>query len=134
MGEQINPKSIKLLSVAEIVQTRELPHEDVPVPEWGEGVGVRVRALDAETMDNLQAQAKKGGVPEWALLLAASIVDAEGKPTMTAEQAVTLKKQSARAIARIVGAANRLNGLGQEALEEIKRDFPHAQTGSSNSV
>ncbi|MGW7598114.1 hypothetical protein [Streptomyces antimycoticus] len=116
------------LSAEAILGADDLDYEDVPVPEWGGTV--RVRELPGTERDKFEAQFVGGkdgasiraeGLEGFrARLAAAAIVDADGKPLFrSAAETKRLGEKSANALQRVVDAAMRLSGMGEQDVAEL---------------
>ncbi|MEU1805835.1 hypothetical protein [Streptomyces sp. NPDC019937] len=115
------------LSAEQILGANDLGYEDVDVPEWGGTV--RVRELPGTERDKFEAQflGKDGasirseGLEGFrARLAAAAIVDADGKPLFrSAAETKRLGEKSANALQRVVDAAMRLSGMGDQDVAEL---------------
>ncbi|MFI8988666.1 hypothetical protein ACIG63_27260 [Streptomyces antimycoticus] len=116
------------LSADQILGADDLDYEDVPVPEWGGTV--RVRELPGTERDKFEAQFVGGkdgasiraeGLEGFrARLAAAAIVDADGKPLFrSAAETKRLGEKSANALQRVVDAAMRLSGMGEQDVAEL---------------
>src|ERR1044072_8778070 len=49
----------RVLSKDDIWSAKDLEERDVPVPQWGEGAGVRVRSLSLEQVTQIKTHAQK---------------------------------------------------------------------------
>ena len=133
-----------LLTREQILQADDLKTEDVQVPEWGGAV--RVRALSGDQRDAYEAAILidrddgKGGTTVdvrrerlRATLASMSIVDEAGQPMFTEQDIAALGKKSARALARVVEAAQRLSGLTKKDMEELEKNSGGGQNDDSGS-
>ena len=119
----------KLLTREAILQAKDLPYEDVAVPEWGGKV--RVRALTGAERDRFEAsiveQRGKAG-PRLntanirAKLVALCCVDEQGNRLFSDEDAELLGRKSAAALNRVFEVAQRLSGLTQADMEELEKN------------
>lgn len=124
----------------EIFAAQDLVTEEVPVPEWGAGRVVLVRAFNLGTRDayyrpmtqvhaddSLSAEDRAAKLAELsqtasARLVAFSVVDAAGDLMFGDADVEALQKKSAKAIERITNVARRLNGLGEAAAESAAKN------------
>lgn len=119
----------KLLTREAILQAKDLPYEDVAVPEWG-GV-VRVRALTGAERDRFEAsivEQRGKGAPRLnttnirAKLVALTVVDENGNRIFTDDDVEALGRKSAAALNRVFEVAQRLSGLTQADMEELEKN------------
>ena len=126
---------MKLLTKQAILAAADLPHEDVPVPEWGGTV--RVRSMTGVERDAFRAALNaEGGTPIGqfsAALLAATIVDEAGNKLFEAADLEALQAKSAKALDIPAGVAMRLNGLGGAAVADAAKNSAAAQNADSGS-
>jgi hypothetical protein len=115
---------MRLLSKAEVFAAPDIITEDVPVPEWGEDVGVRIKVITCE--EHAAFVARVDGIDDDAMVTAhlaiESVVDADGKPLFGPEDIAGLMKKSASAVKRIGERSMRLNRLGKAAAEETRKN------------
>ena len=112
------------LTKKEIEAVDDLVCERVDVPEWsknGEGGYVFVRMLAGDELESLQARAK-GDVLSGARIAATSLCDEKGVRLFADAEASKLGKKSQRALTRVVEAALHVNGLSEEAREELEKN------------
>lgn len=115
-----------------ILEVRDLPYEDVEVPEWGGTV--RVAGLTGkgatefssrmvETDNHGQVRSVKISENFMAELLAATLVDEEFKPLFSKGADVeALGGKSAAVLKRLADIAMRLSGLGEEAAGDAEKN------------
>lgn len=108
-----------------ILSAVDLKSEDVPVPEWGGDV--RVRSLtgaerDAFDTSLLGKDGKRNLGNIRARLLALTIVDENGDRVFSDDDADQLGAKSAGVLERLFEVAQRLNGMGAAAEEEIAKN------------
>jgi len=129
-----------LLSKAQILAASDLPHEDVPVPEWGGEV--RVKAMtgaerDAFEQSNREALDQAGGknLPNLRARLAALvIVDADNNSVFTLADVEALGKKNAAALDRVYDVAVRLSGMGAKAAADAEKNSSPGPSGGSTSA
>jgi hypothetical protein len=112
-----------MLSREQILAAADLPRETVEVPEWGGSVIVSTMTgadRDAFEASVVTADGKPNLRNMRAKLVAASVVDESGARLFRASDIEALGGKSASALERITKAAQRLNRLGDEQLEELK--------------
>ena len=103
-----------------ILGAQDLTHEDVTVPEWGGSVRVRMMTgTDRDTLAN--AFVGDDGKPNMSgyrqRLLAATMVDEAGALLFSAADVAAIGAKSAAALDRVFAVADRLNKLGDAAVE-----------------
>lgn len=117
--------TLMLLTRDQILDAKDITYEDVEVPEWGGTV--RVQALSGAARDQFEAAlvAGKGKNRSVKLdnvrakMVAASIVDADGKRLFTDADVRKLGEKSAAALQRVYTVAQRLSGLTDDDAEEL---------------
>jgi hypothetical protein len=130
-------KAKTILTAAEILGADDLPSEDVAVPEWGGSV--RVRTMTGAERDAFElaittarSAGRVGDVR--ARLVAMAAVDADGKLLFTAADVAKLSKKSSRALDRVFAVASRLNGLGDDDVEDLAKNSGRGPGGGSSSA
>lgn len=132
---------MSLLSKEAILAVEDLPTEDVDVPEWGGAV--RIKGLSGRERDRFESSSivtdKKGvSKPNYtnlrARLVALSIVDESGRRMFSDTDVNLLGTKSAAALERVFKAAQRLNGMTDEDVEEMTEDFgeDHDETSTTD--
>lgn len=117
----------KLLGRDAILGAKDMPHRDVPVPEW-DGV-VRVRSITAaerdafeqETLDRKLADPPRAAMPR-ARLVALCAIDGDGAPLFTLEHIEALAAKSGKAMDRMFAAAQALNFISARDIEELEKN------------
>jgi hypothetical protein len=109
-----------ILSREQILAAQDLTSEEVPVPEWGGTV--RVRMMTGAERDALGASLlgadKKVDMSQYRTrLLAACLVDEEGRPLFGPDEVGLLGAKSGVALDRVYRVAERLNDVGAGAVE-----------------
>jgi hypothetical protein len=115
-----------ILSKEAILAANDLKPQEVSVPEWGGSV--LVASMTGEARDEWEQSlvSKVNGKAETNLanirarLVAATVVDEAGKRLFTAQDVTALGKKSAAALERVCKVAQKLNGLGDSDLEDLK--------------
>lgn len=126
-----------LLSKSEILAADDLKHEDVPVPQWGGSV--RIRVMTGTERDEFRSQLASHGqdIPVAvfsAALVAAAAIDEAGNRLFTMEDVTALQAKSAASLDWPAAVAMRLNGLGGKAIEDAAKNSESGQSGDSGSV
>jgi len=115
-----------LLTKEAILKKKDLPTEEVNVPEWKGKVKVITmtgKQRDAFEMKVYEANEKDLGNFR-ARLCVATIVDENNIPVFTFGDMEALGRKSGRAIGRVFDVAKRLNGIGDDTIEEIEKNLP----------
>lgn len=129
-----------LLGRNQILDAKDLLTEDVPVPEWGGEV--RVRMLTGEERDAYEAsmvELKKDGSAKAnrdnvrARLLILCIVNEQGEQMFNRADIKLLGRKSAKALERVIEKVNELNGITEKDIEELAEGFDSAPSEDSTS-
>lgn len=129
-----------LLGRNAILEADDLKTEDVHVPEWGGDV--RIRMLTGEQRDAYETsmvELKKDGTPKSntenvrARLVALCIVNENNEQMFNKADVKLLGRKSAAALDRVATAAQRLNGISDEDIEELAEGFDGAPDEGSTS-
>ncbi len=111
-----------ILTKQQILESNDLKRETVPVKEWGGSV--IVQALSGVSRDAFEQSLVHDGKTDLinvrAKLVARCVVDESGMRLFSEEDIEALGQKSARALERISKVAQRLNGMGDKELEEIR--------------
>lgn len=128
------------LTKGEILGADDLPTEDVFCPEWGGGY-VTVKTMTGEERDafeELMIARRKGGKLHTrglkAKLVQLTAVDEDGNPMFTEAEIAALNKKSCKAVDRLFGIAQRMNGLRQEDVDELVGNSPDGPSDASGSA
>lgn len=114
------------LSKEQILSADDCKRRTVAVPEWGGDVLVSTMTGTARDAWEQSLLIRKNGKTEpnmenmRARLVAATLVDDEGKRLFTDDDVSALGKKSAAALERVCKVAQALNGIGEAELEELK--------------
>ena len=105
-----------------------LPFEDIHVPEFGEEMVARVKALDA-LRGYIVASAvyDKGTEYTRAAYVAGCVVDENDQPVFSLEDIDRLMKMDWNLIRRLSDAAFRVNGIRTGDREETEQNFERPQ-------
>lgn len=120
----------------------DLETRDLYIPEW-EG-WVRICTLTGAEKDELEVgmvlATTNGKVGETkridnirARFVAAAVVDEEGRKLYSAGDVEALGKKSARPLSRIFTAVQDMNGISDDDVEEMEKNFGSGQSDSSAS-
>ena len=119
-----------LLGRDQILGAVDLEHVDVDVPEWGGTVRVRMMtgaerdAFEAATVVRHGKKVETNLANIRARLVALCVVDEKGERLFSEADAEALGKKSGSALGRVFEAAQRLNGLTEEAAAAAEAQFP----------
>lgn len=117
---------MQLLSRELVKAANDRVTEDVPVPEWGEGFGIRIRSLSVkehrEFTKNLTDADRNDDAALCAQIMVAACIDGDGKPLFTLDDVPWLLEKSSAAVKRIGRAIMALNRMNKEAVEETKKN------------
>jgi hypothetical protein len=110
-----------------ILESKDLPSEEVDIPEWGGSVFVRTMTGDErDKFDSHLFESKRksgGGIDSISALVAVmTVVDRNGNRLFTESDIAPLGRKSSGALGRIWKVAQRLNGLGPQAEEELAKN------------
>ena len=128
---------MSILTRETILAAQDLLTEDVPVPEWGGTVRVRMftgTERDAFASSLVGADGKTDLTNYRARLLAASIVDESGAHPFTDADVAALSGKSALALERVFTVADRLNSTGAAAVDTAEKNSLPAQSDVSTSA
>ena len=123
--------STNILTKEAILAADDLPRERVTVPEWGGDVFVRTMtgterdAFEASLIgtDSAKDSGKVGRLDNVrARLVSLALCSESGERLFDDAEIVALGKKSARALDRVFGVAQRLNGIGTEQVDVAKKD------------
>ena len=117
-----------LLNKDAILKAADSKIEKLDVPEWGGHVFIRT--MTGTERDDFEAETyiTKGKNVEFnrrnfrARLLVRALCDESGTPMFTSKDIDALGKKSAKALDRCFGAAQKLNGLSADDVEELTKN------------
>lgn len=114
-----------MLTRDDILKSKDLETVKVHVPAWGGDVLVSV--MSGYDRDNFEASliGKHGGtnmVNIRAKLVAATIVDEKGKLLFSEKDVVALGKKSAAALSVVFDAAQKINKISDDDVEELAKN------------
>lgn len=117
-----------VLSKAQILAAKDLDSEIVKVPEWGGDVKVRTMtgverdSFESSIFETKGTDTKQNLTNLRAKLVGRVLVDDEGNRLFTDREIEELGKKSARALDKVFKVAQRLNGIGGDAVEELTKN------------
>lgn len=125
-----------LLTKSAILEVNDLPHEDVPVPQWGGTVRVRVMTGGERDEFRNVAASYENGIPPArfaATLLALTCIDEDGERMFTLDDLDALEAKSAGSVDIPAAVSMRINGLGAKAEQAAVKNSESSQSGDSGS-
>lgn len=123
-GHTVEPSTVKMLTVNDILTANDITEEVVEVPEWGGAV--RVRAFTKAKQQQLRVMAtdpRTGELDSEKLelqLFIHGVIDPEFQPI----QATELRSKSAGAVDRVLKRIMAISGLSQESVREATKSVP----------
>jgi hypothetical protein len=114
-----------------LAKAAERRYKDVPVPELGEGVEIRVQAMSSKQFEEYESEMirrVRGGriatlVGLKSLLMIRCVIDANGNPMFTEEDLPALNELDGGICDRLSKAAQDVNLMNEKALEQARSDF-----------
>jgi len=115
---------VGILSKEQILQADDLRREQVVVPDWDGSVFVQtMTGIDRDAFELSLTKDGKASIENMrAKLCARTIVDENGNRLFTEDDVEALGKKSATALDRIFEVAQRLNGIGADAMEKLAKN------------
>lgn len=118
-----------LLTKEQILQSEDRESVDVEIKEWGGTVRLAVMSGTArDAYESSLIDLKEDGTATRNLenirakLVAASIVDEEGKTVFTADSIVALGNKNGAVLDRLYEVANQLNTVTQDKVEDLAKN------------
>lgn len=119
----------KILSAAEILGVADLETVTVEVPEWGGSIIVRAMSgtqrdqYETSLMEKQDDGSYKVNTENMrAKLVCFTAVDEAGNPLFTADQLTALAGKSAAVLERVFDAAQKINGLNKNAVDDAAKN------------
>ena len=119
---------LKALTKEDIVAVSDITIEEVKVPEWGGIICLKeMNGLGRDTFEKT-VSARTGKSEAFditglrTLLLSLVICDAEGNLLFTEADVEALNKKSAKVTSRLFVQAQKMNNIGDEALEQAAKN------------
>ena len=129
------------LTKDQILEANDLKTQSVEVPEWGGSVLVRTMsgtdrdAFEASMITLSPDGTRKPNMTHMrAKLVALTVVDDAANRLFDASDVDRLALKSASALERVFEAAQRINGLGVDAQDDIAKNSGAGLSASSTSV
>jgi hypothetical protein len=126
-----------MLTKDQILAAADMAPTELPVPEWGGSVFIRVMTgTERDAFEQSILDSKKGGgmVNVRARLAVRVLCDETGGRIFTDADAVALGAKSGKALDRIFDSAQKVNGIGNKEVEELSGNSAAAQSGDSTSI
>jgi len=123
------------LSKHDILASKDFNVELLNVPEWGGNVHVRTMT-GKERNDLVDWRNKQGDdcTSEFQRRFCALVLcDEKGQRLFTDDEAGELGEKSAKALDRVMAAAMRLNGMSDDAMQELEKNSETAGSAGSGS-
>ncbi len=114
----------------------DLPFEDVPIPEMGEGKTGRIRVMggdDRDRWDGFLVANRKDMTGLRAVLVTFCLIDESGKRLFSDKDFATVGRLNGIVLDRLYQAAWKLNKLGIGDLEDSAKNSPSEENESSGS-
>lgn len=129
-----------LLSKTDILSINDLKTEDVAVPEWAGTV--RIRSLTGRERDTFEASLVRGEGKDRkvdmtnmrARLVGLTVISEFGERLFTDDEIDLLGAKCGAALDRVFTAAQRLNGLSSEDVDQLTKNSSGAQSAVSTSA
>jgi L-asparaginase II len=122
-----------LLTRDSILQAEDLPRREVPVPEWGGSVYVRM--MTGSERDAFEAvHLKNPTVETRARIAVATVCDDTGKNLFDPGDVAAVGKKSFTALERIAQVALELNRIGSADIDELEKNSAASPSDSSPSA
>ncbi len=128
-----------LLSAEQILAAQDLEAIDVPVPEWGGSVRLRMmNAGERDEYESIAIEANDTDARTWrrrmrARLLCFTIVGEDGELLFSQEDIEALAKKGVRPVQRLYNVASRLNALTLSDEDELAKNCAAIPAGSTSS-
>jgi hypothetical protein len=114
-----------LLTRDQILSAQDLQSQDVPVPEWGGTVRIRMMsglARDAFTESLVGTDGKVDGKAYRLKLIAACVIGEDGAPVFRVADVEALGAKSAVALDRVFDACDKLNAPTAQAVDAAEKN------------
>jgi len=119
---------MKVLTKADILNANDFATEAVEVKEWGGSV--KLRTLSGKERDEFEARISKASKDGAsidirglkALLLSLTLIDAAGELLFDSAEADQLNTKSSKPLNQLFEVAQRMNGIGQDAVDELVKN------------
>jgi len=121
-------EKMKILTKADILGAEDFAKETHEVKEWGGSV--MLRTLSGKERDEFEARISKASKDGKsidirglkALLLSLALIDGDGNLLFESAEADQLNLKSSKPINDLFEIAQRMNGIGQDAVDELVKN------------
>ncbi|MFH8405578.1 hypothetical protein ACH4FX_12495 [Streptomyces sp. NPDC018019] len=127
------------LSRDDILKADDLKTEDVPVPEWGGTVrlkmltGTERDAFEASMVETRGGKQKQNMTNFRARMIALCVIDGEGAKLFNAADVKLLGAKSSAALGRVFDKCQEMNGFSDSDVEELTEGFGDGPSEDSTS-
>lgn len=129
-----------ILGRDQILDAKDMETKDIPVPEWGGDVRIRMLtgeqrdAFEASTVEMRKDGAQKRNVANLrARLVALCVINEAGEQLFSPPDIKLLGNKSAKALQRVFNACQEMNSFTDSDVEELAENFDSAPSESSTS-
>lgn len=119
-----------MLSRDQILTRVDLPREEVPIPEWGEGEVAFVRVLTVGERDRWEEKHFTPRRHVRASMIALTLCDADGKRVFADGDIPAVDNLPSTVAQRLFEVALRLNGMAAEHVQDAKKNSEESATSS----
>ncbi len=129
---------MSMLNIDTILSTHSIKVEKVEVPEWGGHVYVKVMTGEEKDRYETSFRKKVDGklVPDLdnirAKLVVFTMCDESGVCLATIDHVKALSKQSSTSLDRVVAAAQSINAMSHQEMDEIEKNLESGQSEGSS--
>ena len=115
------------LTKEQILKANDLIIREVDVPEWGGSIRMRtLSGKDRDSFEEVIQKRKKGQMLELrglkAMLLSLTVIEEDGCPMFSEGDLEKLNDKSSKVINDLFEVATKMNGIGEEAVEELRKN------------
>ena len=115
------------LTKEQILKANDLPIREVDVPEWNGSVRMQtLSGKDRDSFEDTIQKRKTGQLIELkglkVMLLSLTVIDEAGALMFSEADLVKLNEKSSKAINNLFEVATEMNGIGEEAVEELRKN------------
>jgi len=115
------------LTKEQILGAKDLPIREIPVPEWNGSVRMQtLSGKDRDSFEDTIQKRKTGQLIELkglkVMLLSLTVIDEAGALMFSEADLVKLNEKSSKAINNLFEVATEMNGIGEEAVEELRKN------------
>ena len=127
MSDAKEMKKVVMLTKENILDANDLPIQEVSVPEWNGSVRLKTMSgKERDVFEGIIQKQKKGQLIDLtglkAMLLSLTIIDEAGFLLFSEADLEKLNGKSSKAINDLFEIATEMNGIGEEAVEELRKN------------